>query len=455
MNKMRVLLLIALGVLVGTWGMLAISGLAQAETARYVKPNGTGDGTSWATASGTLQEMIDTVAAHGGGEVWVAAGTYSPGNEQTDSFHLMNNVAVYGGFPAFGSPSFDQRDWQACRTVCSGEIGDGDIEADNCLHVFYHPGSLNLNRSAVLNGFIITGGYADGNDLHRMGGGMHNMDCSPSIVNCVFTQNCAAGDLSLGGAMINISDQRSCNPFINNCTFHQNYTAGDHSAGGAITNMALQLKCEPVFANCIVSENRTNYRGGGMHNHSISGICAPIITNCVFYGNSSNECGGGLFNYCQTVIPCQPVLTNCVFWSNSSGSCGDQIYTLCLSDEPQVSYCNIQGGHQGTGNIDLPPMFENPACGDFHLLHTSPCIDSGNDAAVLDTGVTVDFEGDERIINQTVDMGVDEWSSWYYDRNDDQRMSYAEMISALGDHLAGEIRYSQMVGVLLWYLLTG
>jgi len=76
MNKMRVLLLIALGVLVGSWGMLAISGLAQAETTRYVKPNGTGDGTSWSTASGTLQEMIDMVADSGGGEVWVAAGTY-------------------------------------------------------------------------------------------------------------------------------------------------------------------------------------------------------------------------------------------------------------------------------------------------------------------------------------------------------------------------------------------
>ncbi|HUW61796.1 MAG TPA: PKD domain-containing protein, partial [Candidatus Bathyarchaeia archaeon] len=43
----------------------------------YVKIGTSGDGYSWATAFGTIQEGVDAAFADCGGEVWVAAGTYT------------------------------------------------------------------------------------------------------------------------------------------------------------------------------------------------------------------------------------------------------------------------------------------------------------------------------------------------------------------------------------------
>lgn len=72
---------------------------------RYVKANGTGDGSSWANASGDLQKMIDELAvADAPGEVWVAAGEYRPttqiieGAQYAASFRMRDGINVYGGF---------------------------------------------------------------------------------------------------------------------------------------------------------------------------------------------------------------------------------------------------------------------------------------------------------------------------------------------------------------------
>ena len=72
---------------------------------RYVKQGGTGDGTSWANASGDLQKMIDDLATvDAPGEVWVAKGEYRPttqiieGVQYAASFRMRDGIYVYGGF---------------------------------------------------------------------------------------------------------------------------------------------------------------------------------------------------------------------------------------------------------------------------------------------------------------------------------------------------------------------
>ena len=46
------------------------------------------------------------------------------------------------------------------------------------------------------------------------------------------------------------------------------------------------------------------------------------------------------------------------------------------------------------------------------------------------------------------------WPVWYYDRNDDKGIDFQEMISALMDYLTDNITYSQMVDVLMRYLVS-
>jgi hypothetical protein len=67
-----------------------------------------------------------------------------------------------------------------------------------------------------------------------------------------------------------------------------------------------------------------------------------------------------------------PVITNTIVWDNS----GAEI--LVQSGSPSVSYCDVKGGFPGTGNIDLDPLFRDPARGDFTLTSVSPCVDAGD-----------------------------------------------------------------------------
>jgi hypothetical protein len=101
-----------------------------------------------------------------------------------------------------------------------------------------------------------------------------------------------------------------------------------------------------------------------------------------------------------------PTLTNCILWGNGEEIFNDETSTAL------VTYCDVQGGYGGVGNISLEPTFADPANGNFHLLQGSPCIDTGNNAAPFIPAL--DFEGEVRPWDgdgDTVaiaDMGADE-----------------------------------------------
>ena len=84
---------------------------------RYVKEDGTGDGTSWDNASGDLQRMIDELAAAGTpGEVWVprhvrAAVAGISGTAYSASFLMRDGISVYGALPARRRPSSSAPRW--------------------------------------------------------------------------------------------------------------------------------------------------------------------------------------------------------------------------------------------------------------------------------------------------------------------------------------------------------
>jgi hypothetical protein len=66
----------------------------------------------------------------------------------------------------------------------------------------------------------------------------------------------------------------------------------------------------------------------------------------------------------------------------------------------------------GPAMIEDEPQFVDAANGDYHLLYTSPCRDSG-DPAAPDLPAE-DFEGDPRIDYGGPDMGADEFSLHLY-----------------------------------------
>jgi hypothetical protein len=377
----------------------------------YVKydADGANNGTSWTDAYIDLQSAF-SVAGSCANEIWVAAGIYKPTNQvggtgdRYKTFQLKNGVAVYGGFVG-NETNRNQRDWRTNITILSGDLdGNNSPDPNDVYHVFYHPQAqdpnLNLNSTAVLDGFVITGGNANGSSPHNCGGGMYNFSCSPTITNCTFSGNSA---YSAGGGMYNYSSS----PTVVNCTFSQNSTFGGEYGGhgGGMYNYGNDPNAN--VTNCTFAGNSATF-GGGMYNYGNDPNAN--VTNCTFAGNSAVASGGGMYNYQGN-----STLTNCILWGNTASDPNNlQIYNN--ESYPAVSYSDIQGDelYPGTGNIDADPLFVDADNGDLRLQAGSPCIDTGSNVAVP-TGITIDLAGEPRIIdghcdaNSVVDMGAYEY----------------------------------------------
>ncbi|GAB4031824.1 hypothetical protein GCM10028774_10670 [Spirosoma jeollabukense] len=313
--------------------MLGIGLLAQGQTIRYVRVNGTNNNpamaTTWSTSTTNLQGAIN--ASNPGDQVWVAMGTYKtttitgPGS-RTISFAMKNGVTILGGFAGSGTPTLAQRNPSSLTTVLSGNLGAVGTDADNAYHVIRNPAGL--TNTAVLDGFVITGGNADGSaDDQTKGGGMINVNTSPTVTSCVFQRNIAySGESGGGGGMYN----KNSNPSVTSCSFQGN-TA--YNGGGMFNQGSV-----PSLSNCSFQDNSAFY-GGGLFNLESSNA---IMTNCSFVSNTARY-GGGMTNLSNS----DPRLTNCSFQSNSADT-GGGIYNYINSD-PRLSGCSFQRNSAVTG----------------------------------------------------------------------------------------------------------
>jgi probable HAF family extracellular repeat protein/parallel beta-helix repeat protein len=409
--------------------------------------NGLNDGTSWINAFKDLQDAI--AVAWSGDEIWVAEGIYKPAGpapppppppppptlppplaptggsnsgssevipgDRTATFQLINGVTIKGGYAGFGEPDSNARDIDAYETILSGDLNgnDGPDFANNSENSYHVVTGSGTDESAVLDGFTITAGNANGTDWQGHGGGMYNDSGSPTISHCTFSGNSA-----LWGA--EVVCLYSSNPILTNCTFSGN-TAGD--CGGGIfchySSSPTMMSCtisqnlagshgggifckspsDPMIMNCAIRGNSAS-RGGGMSNSSSS----PTLLDCTFSNNSANS-GGAMHNEesSSTLTNCifignravgkygdggaihsyesRPVLTNCTFTGNKADRQGGALNTwryatptltncILWGDTPEeinvygrqpiVTHCDVQGGWPGQGNIDANPCFVEP-----------------------------------------------------------------------------------------------
>ena len=78
-------------------------------------------------------------------------------------------------------------------------------------------------------------------------------------------------------------------------------------------------------------------------------------------------------------------LTNCIL--------RDETPVTSFSLVPVLTYCDVQGGWAGDGNIDADPLFAGPGAGDWSLLPGSPCINTGHPGLPLDPDGSVSDMG--------------------------------------------------------------
>jgi len=232
-----------------------------------------------------------------------------------------------------------------------------------------------------------------GANLGQYGGGIYcNNHSSPNVINCVINGNTG----SMGGG---VTCRNASNITMTNCELSGNKAVGsgpipDGPGGGLFSSDS-----SPMIINCTINGNWAE-RGGGITCEVLGGTPVLVLENCTLNGNRAEMQGGGL------CIQTSAAITNSIVWGNTASS------NAQIDGSPTVTYCDVNDGFPGTGNIDEDPKFFAPGYwddggtqglpeddiwvgGDHHLMSragrwnpvtedweldivTSPCIDAGD-----------------------------------------------------------------------------
>jgi predicted outer membrane repeat protein len=190
------------------------------------------------------------------------------------------------------------------------------------------------------------------------GGGIYcSFGSDATLRSCTISGNRVGPDGKGGG--INIS---SSAPTIENCLIADNEVFGAEGDGGGVH---FSFSSWGGFRNCIVSRNLAERFGAGIFTYG----CSPVIENCTISDNSADTSGGALYCYDDS-----PVFSNDILWGDTP------VEITPHGGSPLLTYCDVQGGWAGEGNIDAEPRFYSAQGFDYVLWRGSPCIDSGRGA---------------------------------------------------------------------------
>lgn len=256
----------------------------------YVKENGTGDGSSWANASGDLQLMMDKQFS--GRSVWVAEGTYYAPDPY---FKLREGVQLYGGFPATGTPAFADRDATLHETILTSTyLG---IIAN------YHPENKNISSATQVDGFVIT---KNANSPVEMFGIIEsNSDVAYS--------NSTFKELNYSAAFVRDDSHNS----FTDCNFLDNYALDDE-----FHTVSLHFGAHASFLRCNFTGNYA-FSGSAMwlkHNSY------ALIEECLFANNNNNVISS--VGKVIAVINSSAKITNSVFDANGYSAAGGPIVSI-------------------------------------------------------------------------------------------------------------------------------
>ena len=335
-------------------------------------------------------------------------------NAATDGDVIMVRPGYYFG-EGFVNLSFSGH--VGHRIILMSQEGPGtcSIDCQNGAQGFiFNSGE---GRDIIIDGFTIYNGRAS------RGGAISCVESSPTIANCVLSDNDAVSgeEDALGGAIYCYGGS----PLIRDCKFKNNradqggalYIGGASEAkvirGNFIQNQAegnggamvvahsVAQASTPLIRQTIFCRNSAGQQGGAIYIDQ----ALPKIVNCTLYANQAqgNTSGGAIcveVPVLQGMIPV--IVRNCILWENDDvpfatvplGYTGDAL---------DVTYCNFDVDYSwhGPGNINEDPFFASTWEGqeDFHIESSagrwspderswvfdgdpeddsSPCIDAGD-----------------------------------------------------------------------------
>ena len=418
----------------------------------YVKSGSEGDGTSWETAFGDIQQAIFAASADGKKhQIWVATGTYYGDTTLSTVVNLAPGISLYGGF------SGNEKTLAARDTANNPTILDGK----NARRVITQNYGFADSMAVVVDGFTIQNGYMSD------GGGAY-LQKNTTLNNCI-VKNCRAKEkgsavysngsavtnsIICGNGAINYDTNKNAALYfvggiIDSCIVKNNsayYTSALQAESTTISNSLFEgngngtdyiitlsksrmydckminnvnksnssdqvvyLSSGSIVERCLIDGNDTYYQvvyltGGSTISNSQITKCRSRASylislnekskmiNCTVADNvSSNQTV-----YCYNA----PQILNSIIVGNKRSNNSESVYV----NGATIKYSMIEGGANGEGNIDgskSSAAFADASKGDYSLSGTSLCINAGTD--VTDS---LDFHKNVRKQSDAVDMGA-------------------------------------------------
>lgn len=360
---------------------------------RYVKQGATGDGSSWANASGDLQKMIDELAESTPsqtGEVWVAAGTYTPqsqlisGTAYSASFRMRDGISVYGGFAGTESSKLDRPkkegampwDFTNQTILEAAYYSHGDLAwtnnkwtltSDSRHVVWFAPmsGGTAFANVTTLDGVTIQGGYAQGGTgqddfLTDRGAGVYMDGANAYLSNCIVRENYATGN----GGGVYLKNGRVQTSLI--------YNNNADADGGAVyvENRGL------VHRSMLTNNSALNGAGVYLYNGAEASSDDPdhpeylILSTCVV---SNNTVRGNGAVYCDKGgVLMQNTITNneCVTATDATDVNASQTGGIYV-DEYALVLNSVLWNNQMQGGTNIPMYARNPSAAKVRFLYNA------------------------------------------------------------------------------------
>ncbi len=369
------------------------------------------NGTSWENAWIYLQDALADANSSPKKpvEVRVAQGIYKPdgsrfpyqeNNERELKFRLMDNVSIIGGYAGTSYDNPDERNPEAYVSVLSGDLFSDDAPDSNLSDNSYCVvEAIGVSRSALLDGFQITGGMMKdttgrGGGIpwtsdSRSGGGLRSIAASPIIRHCKFRGN-----------NVDVFVVDGSNPLLVGCDFSNPRSRFPNGARGTLTSKNSHTELQ----GCVFQDNRNgavfsdrgklqaigcdflsnsiepvSWGGGAInidegelilsecrfkHNHACLGGAIfvdrdtnLIVEDCVFIGNSADFGGAICF-----ASPFRPrdfsiEIRGCEFKYNC-GWVGGALF-MNTTSETHISHCTFENNQASRSSVAFSALSVN------------------------------------------------------------------------------------------------
>ncbi|HPD32695.1 MAG TPA: right-handed parallel beta-helix repeat-containing protein, partial [Phycisphaerae bacterium] len=343
---------------------------------------GANSGVSWHDAYVDLQSALLRARTTECAEaylIYVAEGTYSPGDDEDDTFDVPNGVYVYGGFKT-GGCAFEERDPKRYKTILTGRI-DETTRNDTI---------VTMGHETLLDGFTVT-------QSSILGQGIYGTGADFAVENCTIEKNygygirASDGDVSvrwcniIGNELDGIRhDGEGFALYVENCWVRRSGQYG--------------IRCTdstPIARNAIISESDL-MEAGNAGVRMINPTYSPLLQNVTIAHNKAM----GVSLVGSTL----PEVQNCIIYHNNNhnNNAGPQLAGFSADDA--AWYSCIQDCNSVNDNINIDPQFAYFDPNNVRIAYSSPCKDTGNPS--LSYTEQLEMDRKDRVYGMAVDRGA-------------------------------------------------